>query len=409
MKNYNIHVVGTGFVGLTTALGFADKGFKVNCYDSNVDIVKNLNNDKIHFHENYLNKILKKNLNKNIFFSQKVKFIGNSHIVFICVGTPFYNSMYDLKFINDAISDVLKKIKNKNLILVIKSTALPGTCDMIIKKFNLKEKKNVSLVYNPEFLREGSAWKDFVKPEKIVIGCEDEKTSNIILKIYRKFPGKKIVTNFCEAEFVKIVANNLLSSLISFANFCSLLMMEFSNVNISRVFDIVKTDQRWFGKPAGMNTYFHPGPGYGGYCLPKDTKAFGNFAKKKLKKKNIILPLINDNVNNYIVNQYVKLILQKSKSFKKICILGMAFKPNTDDLRESVSVKIFNKLILRLKNKEIELFDNKVKFINEKKVNNKKIIFNKKAFYVLCTENKNYLSFLKKINKLNFLDTRNII
>lgn len=404
-SNYQINVVGLGFVGLTTALGLAHKGHYVFCIDNKKEIIKKLKNKKISFYEKNLQKILKMYLNKKVFFSNNFNLKKKKQIIFICVGTPYKKNSYDTKYIYQVIKKI-KKYKNKEIIIVIKSTVLPGTCSNIYKK--LLNNKNIKLCFNPEFLREGYAWEDFIKPDKIVVGSNDQKASNAVLNIYKNFLGKKVITNFEEAEYIKIVANNFLSNVISFANFCSLVIMKSENVNLKKIFETIKIDKRWHGNPANISTYFHPGAGFGGYCLPKDTKAFGSFSKKKLGFQNIILPETTYKINELIKNHYVKIILRRSEGFKKIILLGLSFKPNSDDLRESISVKIFQTLSKKTR-KKIELLDPYVKSYNGKKINNSKAKYKKDYFYVLCTAHRKYISFLRKINKKNFLDTRNII
>jgi UDPglucose 6-dehydrogenase len=266
-------------------------------------------------------------------------------------------------------------------------------------------KHKVKFCSNPEFLREGSAWRDFINPDKIIIGAEDNEVKKILLIIYKNFTGKKIITNFNTAEFIKILSNNLLSNLISFSNFLSLIAYKIGNINIKYSFDAVKIDSRWFGNPAGISSYFHPSLGYGGACLPKDTEVLAKYSAKYFNKNNIITE--NFRINRKITKFYANYILEKSKNYKYICILGISFKSGSDDMRNSKSIELI-KILKKKTNKKIKLYDPIVKkFLNSKILSSPS--FNKNCFYVLANPDYSYINFLKKKNKNNYIDLRYIV
>jgi UDPglucose 6-dehydrogenase len=405
MKKNKIFVVGLGFVGLTTAIGFAKKGLNVVGVEKDKIKLKLLNKNKIYFFEKNLNKnlfLVKKN--KNISFTDKFIPRSGLNIVFLCLGTPANkNGNYNLSDIKNFIKSLNKYKKNKFLI-IIKSTVLPGTISNELN--NIPKYQNIKFCSNPEFLREGSAWNDFMKPDRIIIGAEDGNVRKIISAIYKKFKGIKIYTNFKTAEYIKILSNNLLSNLISFSNHSSIVGHQVGDINIKLAFDSVKKDKRWYGNPSEISSYFHPGLGYGGYCLPKDTLAFSYLSKKYMGKKNIISE--NLRVNNYLVKFHIKKILKKINRFQNICILGLSFKPDSDDIRFSKSIELIKKLKEKTK-KNIILFDPIVEkiFLNQKII--KKPFFHKNNFYILTTSWKQYVHFLKKIPKNNFIDLRYVV
>lgn len=408
MKNYKISVVGAGFVGLTTSLGLASKGHDILCIDNDRSKIFNLKKNKIPFFEPYLKKNLKllqkkKKIKFKLTFEPK-KNITN--VVFICVGTPVKKrGDYDLSSIKKIVSN-LAKYKNYKFILVIKSTIFPGTIENIKKIYR---SKNILFCSNPEFLREGFAWRDFMNPDRIIVGYDNDLVLNIMKKIYSKFKCKKIYTNLNTSEYIKILSNNLLSNLISFSNMMALTALKIGKINIKESFNSVKLDNRWFGKPASLSTYFHPGLGYGGYCLPKDTEVLSNYNEKKIKS----LKFIKENlkINQYLIQYYTKKINDKAQKFSNIAILGVSFKVGSDDLRYSKSVELFKALKQKTK-KKFHLYDPLVTnlYIDNKKYNiEKKLIKKKNTFYILANAEKKYINFLKKLDDKLYMDLRYII
>lgn len=410
-QSLNINTVGLGFVGLVTTTVLASKGFEINALETNKKKLSNIKINKIDFFEPNLNFNLKK-YKKRIHFLNKEKILEDKiNVIFICVGTPTKkNGIIDLRNIYTACKK-FKKYKKEKIILVIKSTVLPGTIDKIKKKFFINN-KNINFCSNPEFLREGSAYNDFIKSEKIVLGVDNNYTIKIMVEIYKSFNSTFIYTNFVTAEFIKYLSNNLLACMISFSNFMSLLSFKIKNIDIKKAFDSVKLDKRWFGSPALISSYFHPGIGYGGSCLPKDVNALANFSKKFFKKNNLLnnVSQINSRVTNQMVSKAKKKF--KDSKCKKIIFLGVSFKPGSDDIRNSKSLEFIRKFIKGF-DLNYQIHDEIVTNINlnnkNKKVAKLNLNINRDYFYVLLTPWPKYINFLKKISKKNIFDGKHII
>jgi len=405
-----INVIGLGFVGLTTAIGFANKDITVNAIEKDSSKLKLIKNNIIPFYEPELKKnLIYSRKKKKINFSDKIFLKKNkNNIFFICIGTPAKSDgSTNFKPICDFLKDIKNKIKNEKALFVIKSTVPPNSIKNIFKKIFSKS-KNIKFCSNPEFLREGHAWKDFFNSGKIVIGHDDEKTKKIMTIIYRDFKDKKIFVNNTTAEFIKYLSNSMLGNMISFSNEMTILAEKIKNIDVKSAFNSLKIDNRWNGSPSSMRNYYHPGLGYGGYCLPKDIKSFKSFSKKYLKKT--ILDRI-DNTNNRIFNHQLNKILKLNKNLN-IFVLGLSFKPGSDDLRSSQSIKLVKELIK--KKRRVMAFDPK-SFINAKKIFKDKINIQKRPFkkkntiYVLSTAWPEYINFLKKVDRKNIIDLRYVI
>ena len=312
------------------------------------------------------------------------------------------NGSANISEIENIVQLISKNSNECKVIFVIKSTVPPGTSEYLRKKYNFK---NLSFVSNPEFLREGYAWRDFFNSGKIVIGHIKNFEKKVMKKIYKNFSDPIIFTSNNTAEFIKYLSNTLLANLISFSNEMTMFAEKFGNINIKDSFTAVKLDKRWNGYPCNMASYLHPGIGYGGYCLPKDVKALSHLMQKF--KKNNLLKEINTINNKVFYYQLNKILKNKNK---KIFILGLSFKPGSDDIRNSISIKLLKHLEL---NKEKKIFAcdylcyQKVRKIFSKKISilkDPKIM--KNATYVICTAHKKYINFLKKINKKQILDLR---
>ena len=407
-----IYVVGLGFVGLTTAVGLSYKGNKIIGIDSNNKIVKDLSNNIIHFHEPYLGHYLKKVIRKKLLtIKNKIDLENKDNYFFVCVGTPSKsNGAVNLNIIENVIKNIVKIIRDKNLksknFIIIKSTVVPGTIEMFEKKFN--KIKNLYFVSNPEFLREGIAWKDFIFPDKIVIGSKNKYSQNKISKIYNKFNSKFFFLSSKSSEFLKYLSNTALANMISFSNEMLMVAEKNNILEIKKIFKAFHVDGRWSGDPAGMAKYFYPGIGFGGYCLPKDLNALIQFSKKKKIKTKILesINLTNQNIFKY----QLKKILDNINKDSKVYLLGMSFKPFSDDLRESVSLKLAKKLD-NLKYKNLIVCDPICKrqlegqFKNIKKIISKPKV-EKDSIYILLTAWPEYLEFIKKNNHLKIFDLR---
>ncbi len=353
-----ITIVGTGYVGLITGVCLSSKGHKVINVDINTKIVECINKSEPHFHEKGLPELLKKViLNKNFSASTSLeKALNVSEVVIVAVGTPSKNGDIDLSYVksvSEKIGTYMKTSKNK-ICVIIKSTVIPGTTDHIIK--NIIE-KNSNLVHtdfglgmNPEFLKEGSAIYDFMNPDRIVFGYEDDKALNILKNLYKPWDCKKILVNTRTAEFIKYANNTILASQISLSNELSLLASRLTKVDFTKVIDGVQSDYRWNPKYENKSikpeilSYQIPGCGYGGSCFPKDVEAISALGLKK--GIDMVMTNAITKVNSKQPYQVVSLIEQTYGSIKskKILLLGLSFKPETDDVRESPSIKIIESI-----------------------------------------------------------------
>ena len=359
-----VGVIGLGFVGLTTALGFAEKGIYTIGYDLNSEKLLKINEGKIPFYEPELDVVLKRQLGNNFVVSSDVfHLVKISEIIFICVGTPKgISGSADLTQIKDVLREVLAvlDVESPKTILV-KSTIPPGSIDQLsefVYEVNANKKKNVSLGSNPEFLREGSAWRDFMNPDKIIVGYKgSEENKSKIEEIYRDFRVKVTFTDPRTAEFSKYLSNALLSTLISFSNEMSLIAKSINGINIEEAFRLLHLDNRFYGQPAGIISYIYPGCGYGGYCLPKDTQAIASLSDTLgftplLLEANI---KINETIMDFWINQLAK---ENNNYNVPIGILGLSFKSESDDVRDTPAAKC----IVNLRQKgyvNIKVFDPK--------------------------------------------------
>ena len=366
-----ITVIGLGFVGLTTALGFSEKGFKVFGYDIDKEKVEFIKNNQLPFYENGLDKALAENLGKNFCIVENLKnAIENSEVVFLCVGTPSDEKGHaDLKYIKSALEEILKYTnKNEKKVIVTKSTIPPATTQNeivpYINSLGFEVGKNIFVANNPEFLREGFAWEDFISPDRIVIGAEDDFTKKTLRKIYEVFNVPIHIVSLNTGEFIKYLSNTFLSTLISYSNEMSMIADSIGNIDIKSAFKIFHEDKRWFGKPAGMKSYAYPGCGFGGYCLPKDTQALVKRAEEFGYKSKILSEVLN--VNSEIKPHWIEKIKSSINNDAKIAVLGLSFKPESDDIRQTPALEILNLLIKNGYKKIIaydplanELFDKK--------------------------------------------------
>ena len=353
-------ILGTGYVGLVSGSCLAERGHKVTCFDINSKKIEKLNNLEIPIHEKGLKNLIFKNLNKNLFFTDNLKdSLDKTDLAIICVGTPVSGKKINLnqvKNISKKIGIALKNSKKFYSILV-KSTVIPGTTDEIVipilEKYSQKKLgKGFGVGMNPEFLKEGSAVSDFMNPDRIVIGSSDKKSKKIFEKLYEPFSEMDFIkTNNRTAETIKYVNNSLLATLISFSNEIGNLCSSIEGVDAIEVMKGVHLDNRLSPiKHDGERivpdiiSYLKPGCGYGGSCFPKDTKAFASFGATKDLNMQLINSVIEINNSQHL--EIIKKIKKYYKDFSnlKISILGLSFKPETDDIRESPSIKVIKKL-----------------------------------------------------------------
>ena len=336
-----ICMIGTGYVGLVSGACFADLGNYVWCVDKNKEKIDLLNNNQIPFFEPGLKELVNKNYSSGrLKFTTNLKMsVNNSDIIFICVGTPTSKKSHsaDLRHVFNVAIEISKYI-NKFKIIVTKSTVPVTTGDKIEKLISKKKQKSLfEVVSNPEFLREGEAIRDFRFPDRIVVGSNNKKVIKKIESLYDpliKKGAKFFSTNRRGAELIKYAANAFLATKVSYINELANLC-EKTGVNIEDVSLGIGLDKRIGSR------FLRAGPAFGGSCLPKDTKAVtatGDLFKTDLS---IIKSVIksNEKRRKILTERIKKILLGKIKN-KKITFLGVTFKPNTDDMRQSSSLKI---------------------------------------------------------------------
>jgi UDPglucose 6-dehydrogenase len=355
-----VSIIGTGYVGLVSGVCLASKGHDVTCYDNNHEIVDSLNNGVPTIYETDLKQMLTNVLKEKRFAA---KLISNetyfdSELVIIAVGTPSDRGEIDLVYIKQVSILLANYIKsNENFVaVVVKSTVIPGTTDTVIRGIieenSGKTLGQFGLGMNPEFLREGSAIDDFMRPDRVVIGHDDEKTLKLMEKLYEPWDCDKIFVNTRTAEMIKYVNNSLLAIQISAANEFANIAASIGGIDIMDVMNGVFTDKRW--SPIlndnsrispGILSYLIPGSGFGGSCFPKDVQALRTKAYEVGIKPKILDAVLNVNENQPY--QIIKLLKKTLFTLdnKKILLLGLAFKPGTDDIRESVSLKLIDYLL----------------------------------------------------------------
>ena len=340
-----ICIIGVGYVGLVSGAGLSEFGNEVTCVDLDQEKIKQLNNYEIPIYEPGLKSLVKTNINnKKLHFTNDInKAIRNSKIIFIAVGTPQKkNGEADLSYVYAAANSIADNLNNYKIICT-KSTVPVGTGHEIEKIILSKNDiKLFDYVSNPEFLREGSAVNDFMIPDRLVIGSRSNKAFNLMKNVYRPLfiNETPIVNSSVEtAEMIKYASNAFLALKISYIN------------EIANLCEIVGADVHQVAKAMGQDgrispKFLHPGPGFGGSCFPKDTVALSLLGtKNKLPLKTVEAAIeVNNNQSIRMVEKINKL-LDNKVSNKKISILGLAFKPKTDDVREAASRKIIPQLI----------------------------------------------------------------
>ena len=340
-------MIGTGYVGLVSGVCFADLGNNVICVDKDLKKIDLLSRGKIPIYEPGLTELVNKNFkNKRLKFSSDLKkSIKESDIIFICVGTPTKKggSSADLSQIFQVAKEISLSI-NKFKIIVTKST-VPVTTGDEIEKILLKKKSNknkFSVVSNPEFLREGEAIRDFIFPDRIVVGSNDKKSNRLLNNLYAPLISKGaqyIHTSRRAAELIKYASNAFLATKITFINEIANLC-EKTGINVEDISIGMGLDKRIGSR------FLRAGPGYGGSCFPKDTKAIISTADKFKINLSVIKSVIksNENRSNFLLNKVYKILNNKIKN-KKITFLGVTFKANTDDMRDSSSLKMIPALL----------------------------------------------------------------
>ena len=345
MTSINISIVGTGYVGAVTGICFAELGHKVIFIDLNQTVLDKIKSGKSPIYEPGLEELLQKNL-EHISVTRDYQFaIQHTDLTYICVGTPSQDDgMMDLKYIksaSQAFGNALSK-KEGHHTVIVKSTVLPGTTDQVIipcieKTSGKKSRIDFGIGMNPEFLREGEAVYDFFNPDRIILGVNDQRTEEILRRIYSHIQCPKVTTSIKVAEMVKYASNAFLATKISFANEIGNLCKKLE-IDSNDVFHGVGLDKR-------INPhFFRTGIGFGGSCFPKDILALVSFAKSLGIEPNILNAVLktNDNQPEKMIELLKRHIDVQSS---RVGILGLAFKPDTDDIRESRAIPVIRTLL----------------------------------------------------------------
>jgi len=403
----NITIIGTGYVGLVSGTCFSEFGFNVTCIDKDTNKINNLQNGIIPIYEPSLEDLVKKNMfAKRLSFSTSLsKVFKDSDAIFIAVGTPtnINNNKADLKYIYNVIREIadLIDINDNPKLIVTKSTVPVGTGKEIESyilnyRNDLKIGKNFDIASNPEFLREGSAIEDFMRPDRVVCGVSSEFAKSILKTLYRPLNLRETPILFTKretAELIKYASNGFLATKITFIN------------EMADICEKVGADVQDVAKGIGLDgrigsKFLHPGPGFGGSCFPKDTRALAEIGKESGARTNLIETVIkvNDSRKINMVKKITKAV--GSIENKTIAVLGITFKPNTDDMRESPSLVIVPELLKRAK---------KVKVYDPVGMNNAKqmaefdgVIWTENTFS--CIENTDVIVIITEWNEFRALD-----
>jgi UDPglucose 6-dehydrogenase len=335
-----ITVVGTGFVGLVTAAVFASFGHKVYGLDVDVSKIKQLKVGKVPFYEPHLEELLSETKKKqNLFFTSEYKdAVPQSDLIIIAVGTPSSKSGgVDLTYVLSAIESMAPLLK-QNTIIAIKSTVPPQAIDSVVDALRKNSKVAYTIATLPEFLREGSAVSDTLHPARIVIGAEDDWTFSQLEILHQPFKAPIVRTKLASAQMAKYAANAYLATRITFINQIADLC-EKNHADVQEVISAIGFD------PRIRSHYWYPGLGYGGSCFPKDVKELAYFSRQVGEAENLFNKI--QELNDQRLTRLFTYFEQKVGGWKgkKVAILGLAFKPNTDDTREAPSTKLIPLLL----------------------------------------------------------------
>ena len=341
-----ITVIGTGYVGLVSGAGISDFGHRVTCADIIESKIKLLKTGEIPIYEPGLSELVDRNVNAGrLSFTTKVdEAIQQADVIFIAVGTPQSdNGEANISAVESVAKSIGKNL-NSYKVICTKSTVPVGTGNIICKliRENMVDGGEFDYVSNPEFLREGSAVKDFLWPDRVVIGASSIKAFNIMKDVYSPlYINEKPIlhTNVATAEMIKYAANAFLALKISYIN------------EVANLCEAVGADVHLVAKGMGQDgrispKFLHPGPGFGGSCFPKDTQAFATLSRKKGVPMNTIdAAITTNNIQKTRMVEKLKNLIGGDFSGKTIGILGLAFKPNTDDVRESSSIEMIQSIL----------------------------------------------------------------
>jgi len=375
----NIVIVGTGYVGLVTGVGFAEQGHKVSFIDLDSSKIEKLKNKQLPFFEPDLDTYFSKNENfKRMSFNSSYNSLNwdDSEIVFICVQTPnnIETNSVDTKFLESAISEI-SKLDNKEIVITVKSTIPPYEIENVCN--NVGYDQNL-LTFNPEFLREGSAVYDFFNPDRIVIGGLNTEKTNKLQELYKGYEAEIIVTDPISSQLIKYLANTYLPMRLSFVNEATRLS-SYSGANLIDVLKGVGLDSR-----IGSH-YFRPSPSWGGSCFPKDLVEVNNFYEKDKLKLPLISNIIESNNEhlNWTVNQLLS--LKNNNNLEEFVLVGAAFKENTDDLRNSPTLDIYK--ILDDMGEQVTILDTEIEVPNHNYISSVQDVASKSLISIMYPVN----------------------
>ena len=342
----NLVVIGTGYVGLVTGVGFASLGNTVNFIDLDEKKVSKLSNKQVPFYEPGLEDHFQNNETfSRMSFTSSYEEIDweSTDVAFICVQTPnnLETNSVDTRFLESAITEI-NSLNNTKLVVTVKSTIPPYEIEKVCNHVGMDKNE---ITFNPEFLREGTAIEDFFKPDRIVIGGNDPKKLSVLKELYSSFDAELIETDPISSQLIKYLANTYLPLRLSFVN------------EAARLIDYSKGNQQDVLRGVGLDSrigshYFRPSPAWGGSCFPKDLIEVNNF----YKKGEVMLPLIsnivesNDIQTKWTVNKLTSIL--SNENINSVLLIGAAFKEDTDDLRNSPTLDIYKMLI----QKEVNTF-----------------------------------------------------
>ena len=346
-----IAIIGTGYVGLASAVGFAHLGHDVVGIDIDKAKIAKLSSGQSPIFEKDIEVFLKKSLKKKkIAFTSDYSKVAGSQFVFLCLPTPqLDDGAADVSFILESTKMLSRHLK-KSSTVVIKSTVPVNTWKLVKENIN---RDDVSVVSNPEFLREGTALQDFFKPDRIVVGCTDEVKATEVARLYKAKKAKVVFTDNTSAEIIKYASNSFLAIKLSFVNEIAA-YAESTDANALEVLNAMGLDKR-IGKD-----FLKPGPGWGGMCFPKDVSAL----KESAREKNVPIPLLDAALESNLkaharIVDKCKKALGGSLKDKKISVWGLSFKANTDDTRFSPAISVIE--LLLAEGAQIKAFDPIVK------------------------------------------------
>lgn len=389
----NIVIVGTGYVGLVTGVGFAEQGHNVSFIDLDSKKINKLANKDLPFFEPGLDEYFSKDDNFNR-MSFHENYLGinwdETDIVFICVQTPnnLETNSVDTKFLESAITEI-SKLENKDITITVKSTIPPYEIENVCN--NVGYDKNL-LTFNPEFLREGSAVHDFFNPDRVVIGGLNQEKIKKLEQLYSSYDAEIIITDPISSQLIKYLANTYLPMRLSFANEATRLV-EYSNANLQDVLKGVGLDTR-----IGSH-YFRPSPSWGGSCFPKDLVEVNNFYNKNELNLPLISNIIESNEEHlkWTVDQLIS--LKQSNNLEKIYLVGAAFKEDTDDLRNSPTLDIYK--ILSKMEIEVVILDEKIKVLEHSHISSIDDIASNSLVSIMYPQKDDFISKLNKFCSKN--------